>query len=218
MESCVVLVVITLVDGVPRMSSCTNALCTPIADRPNRPAATSSGAPRTLNGDPAIPATRNPVSSAAFQRQTPRKCRDPPLVRKRDQERRRRPGKEKDRNGECYEDESVLAPRHLCSGSNEASGHLSDKQTKQTQKRATVDVARNKAQEQRGGSCIWVCSILLLSHGGAFPVIPGPRAWRAEPGIHNHRPQGTENSLHSLGLWFPGSLASRRGRLASAPE
>ncbi len=178
MESCVVLVVITLVDGVPRMSSCTNALCTPIAERPNRPAATSSGAPRTLNGDPAIPATRNPVSSAAFQRQTPRKCRDPPLVRKRDEERSRRPGKEKDRNGECYEDESVLAPRHLCSGSNEASSHLSDKQTKQTQKRATVDVSRNKAQEQRGGSCIWVCSILLLSHGVAFEQKRGKRGLR----------------------------------------
>jgi hypothetical protein len=127
---------------------------------------------------PGNPSNEKSCEQRGFQYQTGRKCREPPLVRKRDEERSRCPGKEKDRNGECYEDESVLAPRHLCSGSNEASSHLSDKQTKQTQKRATVDVSRNKAQEQRGGSCIWVCSILLLSHGVAFEQKRGKRGLR----------------------------------------
>src|SRR5262249_13042367 len=60
---CVVLVVMTLVDGVPGMFICTDALCTPIADRPNRPAITADMALGSPNGDPVEPTTRNPVSS-----------------------------------------------------------------------------------------------------------------------------------------------------------
>jgi len=65
-----------------------------------------------------------------------------------------------------------------------------------------------------------------------YSVIPGPRALgsalcavraqapRAEPGIHNHRSSGCERRASNcrLGLWFPGSSASRWNRLADAPE
>ncbi len=66
----------------------------------------------------------------------------------------------------------MLAPRNLCSGSNEASGHLRDEETKQAQKGGTVDVARNEAEEERSRSYLRGCSILLLSHGGAFHTSP----------------------------------------------
>jgi len=75
-------------------------------------------------------------------------------------------------------------------------------------------------------------SLIVLRHKLLYAVIPGPRALgsalravraqatRAEPGIHNHWSSScdTAHPPHFLGLWIPGSLASRQNRLASAPE
>ena len=60
-------------------------------------------------------------------------------------------------------------------------------------------------------------SLIVLRHKLLYAVIPG-RALAREPPIHNHRSSScdTAHPPHFLGLWIPGSLASRQNRLASA--
>src|SRR6202011_5379069 len=75
--------------------------------------------------------------------------------------------------------------------------------------------------------------VIVMRHKPLDAVILRPRALgsalravraqapRADPVIHNPRPWGyarTWDPLHRLGLWIPGSLASRLCRFASAPE
>src|SRR5262249_42618400 len=102
----------------------------------------------------------------SFGGQSPGQRRTAPLLDIGHKERSRRAGNQKDRDGERRQEKAVLAARDLRTGGDEAAGHLRDKKTEQREKRAAIDVSRNKAQDEGKHSFSRIWWFVSIGHEG----------------------------------------------------